>query len=179
MGDISSETSMEDILSSIKRIIAEEGEAAVHAPRTRKPAGRAPIESVRPLTPPPAAMAAHHDDDDVLDLDGFPAPPPPARAQAEQPRTHIPPAPEPVIAAPVADAPAPSILSDRAVEASTRSLESLARVVVKPEVSGGETIEGLVREMLRPMLRDWLDANLPMMVEAMVAREISRITGRD
>ena len=32
------------------------------------------------------------------------------------------------------------------------------------------TTEGVVREMLRPMLRDWLDANLPTMVEAMVAR---------
>ncbi|WP_368855359.1 DUF2497 domain-containing protein [Enterobacter hormaechei] len=36
----------------------------------------------------------------------------------------------------------------------------------------------MVREMLKPMLRDWLDANLPRLVEEMVAREISRITGR-
>jgi len=32
--------------------------------------------------------------------------------------------------------------------------------------------------MLRPMLKDWLDSNLPTMVEGMVAREIARITGR-
>jgi uncharacterized protein len=50
--------------------------------------------------------------------------------------------------------------------------------VVKPEVSGADTLEGMVREMLKPMLRDWLDANLPRLVEEMVAREISRITGR-
>ena len=36
-----------------------------------------------------------------------------------------------------------------------------------------------MREMLRPMLRDWLDANLPTMVEALVAREIDRITGKE
>jgi len=36
----------------------------------------------------------------------------------------------------------------------------------------------MVREMIRPMLREWLDANLPLMVESMVAREISRITGQ-
>jgi hypothetical protein len=39
------------------------------------------------------------------------------------------------------------------------------------------TLEGLVRELLRPMLREWLDAKLPDIVEAMVAREIERITG--
>jgi len=37
----------------------------------------------------------------------------------------------------------------------------------------------LVREMLRPMLSEWLDANLPAVVERMVSREIRRITGKD
>jgi uncharacterized protein len=36
----------------------------------------------------------------------------------------------------------------------------------------------MVRDMLKPMLRDWLDANLPQIVETMVAREIERISGR-
>ncbi|MCP4621046.1 MAG: DUF2497 domain-containing protein, partial [Bradyrhizobium sp.] len=70
------------------------------------------------------------------------------------------------------------ILSDRAAEATRGPLEALSRMVVKPEVSGADTLEGMVREMLKPMLRDWLDANLPRLVEEMVAREISRITGR-
>ena len=39
-------------------------------------------------------------------------------------------------------------------------------------------MEDVVLDALRPMLKDWLDANLPEMVEAMVAKEISRITGR-
>ena len=38
------------------------------------------------------------------------------------------------------------------------------------------TLEGLVREMLRPMLSEWLDRNLPSLVEQMVAREIAKIT---
>lgn len=169
MGDISNETSMEDILSSIKRIIAEEGESAVaQTPRTRKPARPAP-ESVRPMSPPPAVY--EDEDDGVLDLDGFPAPPPPA-ARTRAPVS----APEPV--APAAATPtADPILSDRAAAASSRSLESLAKLVVRPEAPGSDTLEGLVRELLRPMLREWLDEHLPEIVETMVAREISRITG--
>jgi cell pole-organizing protein PopZ len=65
------------------------------------------------------------------------------------------------------------------VEATRGPLEALSRIVVKPEVAGSDTLEGLVRELLKPMLRDWLDANLPQIVEAMVAREITRITGRN
>jgi uncharacterized protein len=49
---------------------------------------------------------------------------------------------------------------------------------VRPEVTGSDTLEGLVREMLKPMLKDWLDANLPDVVERVVAKEVSRITGR-
>ena len=72
----------------------------------------------------------------------------------------------------------PAIVSERAAEASRGPLEALSRMVVKPETPGADTLEGMVREMLRPMLRDWLDANLPELVETMVAREIKRITGR-
>ena len=52
-------------------------------------------------------------------------------------------------------------------------------MVLKPQAEGdNNTLEGLVREMLRPMLKQWLDANLPELVEGMVAKEIARITGR-
>ena len=44
--------------------------------------------------------------------------------------------------------------------------------------AGGKTIEDLVNEMLRPMLKDWLDRNLPPMVERIVEREIVRLTRR-
>lgn len=44
--------------------------------------------------------------------------------------------------------------------------------------ANGKTIEDLVKEMMRPMLKDWLDKNLPMMVERYVEREIDRLTRR-
>lgn len=44
--------------------------------------------------------------------------------------------------------------------------------------TGGKTIEDLVKEMLRPMLKDWLDRNLPPMVERLVESEIERLTRR-
>jgi cell pole-organizing protein PopZ len=153
MGDISTEPSMEEILSSIKRIIAEEGDAAV-ASRTRR--GRAST------TAAPRAPQAEEEDPEgeaVLELRDQ-VEEEPAAAPAQPPRT------EP-------------ILSERAVEATRGPLEALSRMVVKPDVAGSDTLEGLVREMLKPMLRDWLDANLPQIVEAMVAREITRITGRN
>jgi len=153
MGDVSNEPSMEDILSSIKRIIAEEGESAVSA-RTRRPARAAP---------PPPAM----DEDEILELS---EPVPAESRQAEDTAT------DPV----QAGAPAEPILSATTAQASRGPLEALSRLIVKPDVAGSDTLEGLVREMLRPMLREWLDANLPRMVEEMVQREIARITaGRD
>lgn len=159
MGDISTEPSMEEILSSIKRIIAEEGDAAV-ASRTRR---------ARPVpAPTPSARAPRVEDEDPEDE---------AVLELREPVEDVP--VEKPVAAPVQTARAEPILSERAVEATRGPLEALSRIVVKPEVAGSDTLEGLVRELLKPMLRDWLDANLPQIVEAMVAREITRITGRN
>ena len=155
MGDLSAEPSMEDILSSIKRIIAEEGDGA--PARAKRP--------IRPLSARPEPEPFGRDE--ILELsDPAPEPEPEAVPVAR--------AAPPVPAAPVAE----SILSDRTAEATRGPLDALSRLVVKPELSGTDTLEGMVREMLRPMLRDWLDAHLPAMVETMVAREIDRITGK-
>lgn len=166
MGDISTEPSMEEILSSIKRIIAEEGEAAVST-RTRR-AARAASAQLRP-----SRYDTERSDDEVLELSEAVADAVPQERPipmgAPTPSVTPPPAPVP---------PAEPIVSERAAEAARGRLEALSRIVVKPEVSGSDTLEGLVRELLKPMLREWLDANLPQMVEAMVAREISRITSR-
>jgi len=158
---------MEEILSSIKRIIAEEGDGTA-APRARR-AARAPVKLPDPI-----------DGDEVLEL-SEPVPEPqrirqPGRAAAVEPTVAAAAAPiaEEPPAAPAV--PAEPIVSPRAAEASRGSLEALSRMIVKPEVQGSDTLEGLVREMLKPMLRDWLDANLPQLVETMVAREIARIT---
>jgi cell pole-organizing protein PopZ len=148
MGDVSAEPSMEDILSSIKRIIAEEGEAAP-PPRAKKP--------IKPAALAQRAAAAAADDDEILELsDPVPSSKPTGAASRRS----------------------ETILSNQTAEASRGALEALSRLVVKPETAGSDTLEGLVREMLRPMLREWLDANLPELVEQMVAREIARITSQ-
>ena len=79
--------------------------------------------------------------------------------------------------APVAEL-KPSLVSTAAAEASRSSLAALSALVVKPEVVGSDTLEGLVREMLKPMLAEWLDQRLPDVVERLVAQEIQRITAR-
>ncbi|PXA97153.1 DUF2497 domain-containing protein [Nostoc sp. 3335mG] len=152
---------MEEILSSIKRIIAEEGDAATGA-RSHRPG--APAHRGDPSRDPGASIL-----DEVLELNQLvedrlkpgPLPMGPAAAGDASRRA----APDP-------------ILSDRVAEASRVPLEALSRIAVKPEPASGLTLEETVREMLKPMLRDWLDQNLPQIVETMVAREIARITGR-
>ncbi|UUL83747.1 DUF2497 domain-containing protein [Sphingomonas qomolangmaensis] len=165
MGDLSNEPSMEDILSSIKRIIAEEGDGT--APARGRRIGR-------PAPPPPEPVydaSLEDDDDTVLELD-HPVPSP--RIEAPAPRAS---APEPALdeKAPVIDA----ILSARTAEATRGQIDALSRLIVKPGVAGNDSLEGLVREMLKPMMSAWLDANLPRIVETIVAREIARITGRN
>ncbi len=148
MGDVSAEPSMEDILSSIKRIIAEDGEGP-RAPARRTPR-TATTAAIRPV-------AAAEEADEVLELSD--------------------PAPE---AEPVAAS--DPLVSPTAVQASRGSLDALTRMIAQPEpeavpVGNGQTMDAFVAELLRPLLRDWLDAHLPEIVEAMVAKEIARITG--
>jgi len=157
MGDVSAEPSMEDILSSIKRIIAEDVETGGASRVRRRPAPQPnPVEAT--------------EDDDVLELNE-PAPDSDTPSMATRAAAQSAAAPAPAV-------PAEKIISDETAEASRARLASLSRLVIKPEVAGSDTLEGLVREMLKPMLRDWLDANLPGLVEAMVAKEIARITGQ-
>lgn len=63
---------------------------------------------------------------------------------------------------------------------SLEALSMLAEPGARPQIvrSGETSLEGLVRDMLRPALAEWLDRNLPPMVERMVAAEISRIIGK-
>lgn len=162
MGDLSAEPSMEDILSSIKRIIAEENDTG--SGRVKRPA----------RTLPPRSDPAPFGHDEILELS---EPAPEAEPDYEAPAVA-----EPAVVAaptpPAVAAPAEAILSERTAEATRGPLDALSRMIVKPDVAGADTLEGMVREMLRPMLRDWLDANLPAMVETMVAREIERITNK-
>jgi uncharacterized protein len=87
-------------------------------------------------------------------------------------------APVVAVAAPALVDTSAEIISPVATAATRTAFESLSALIVKPQVHGSDTLEGLVREMIRPMLKEWLDARLPEVVEAMVAKEISRISGR-
>lgn len=173
MGDMSGEPSMEHILSSIKRIIAEDGEAAAGERRERRPV-RASL--ARPLVQPEERPEER--DDDVLELSE-----PMAEADREEAEPmayqHEPwDAEEPAAPEPQPEAVAPELVSPKTAAASKVSLDALSRLVVRPEVTGTDTLEGMVREMLKPMLADWLEKNLPQIVDTQVAREITRITGR-
>ncbi len=135
MGGATHEPSMEEILSSIKKIIAEDDGRAQPAPKARSRAASSDAAA-------PSADA----DDTALELT--------EAVVVEQ------------------------IVSADAAAASRQALSSLSRLIVKPDIAGADTLEGLVREMLKPMLKDWLDANLPEIVERVVAQEVARITGQ-
>jgi cell pole-organizing protein PopZ len=180
---------MDDILASIRKIISDdEARAQVNSQQAASQAGR-------PGAVPPfetrAEPKARPGGDDVLmltDLIEEPkpgdTPPPiplpridPARA-AEMPQPSVEPPPESsLVGATVAGA-ATSAFA-RLHQAVQDSVPPPAAPDPGPAVGGnGKTVEDLVKEMLRPMLKEWLDRNLPPMVERYVEREIVRLTRR-
>jgi len=60
-------------------------------------------------------------------------------------------------------------------QAATAAAGAMAKLMGRMDLGGEQTLEGLVREMLKPMLKEWLDANLPRIVEAKVEAEVQRI----
>jgi cell pole-organizing protein PopZ len=148
MGDMNQDPSMEEILASIKRVISDDTRPA---PGPRSRGKSAPAESEAgpaALQPPPPDS-----EEDVLELSN-PLP-------AED-----------------------GLISQNVTAATRNTLATLAAMRqqnpkhFEPQQAGDGPLEAVVREMLRPMLKDWLDTRLPEMVEDMVAREIARITGK-
>jgi uncharacterized protein len=96
------------------------------------------------------------------------------------------PPPVPVsMPAPAAEPPAPSassLLAPAVAAATAAALGELARAVAgdraAPVSRGGTSIEDVVREEMRPMLKAWLDQHLPDMVETIVKAEIAKLMGR-
>ena len=75
------------------------------------------------------------------------------------------------------------LVADQAVSAMRESLAALTTMAAPgaaPQIvrSGETSLEGLTRDLLRPMLADWLDSHLPDMVEQLVAAEIARIVSK-
>lgn len=134
------EPSMEDILASIKKVIAEDKEL------------RASVAPARAVEDEPLPEESSADADDVLELN------------------------EPL--APPADL-GPPLLDEDAAGHSREALEQLSTIAAAiPAVPAANPLEDMVREMLKPILKQWLDEHLPRLVDEHVKREISRITGR-
>jgi hypothetical protein len=181
---------MEEILSSIKRIIAEEGEAAPLRPQHVEAEDEPDVlelthsfaepERVQTFEAAPEPISAEVPIETPISDEETPEPisaeEAPALAEAPVAPAMVAPLPEPV----GAPASAPEeLISPAAADATRQALASLSRVIVRPDDPAGDnTLEGLVREMLRPMLKEWLDANLPGIVQATVEREVARISGR-
>jgi len=126
------EPSMEDILASIKKVIAEEKEL------------RSTVAAPQP--------AAEEPQEDVLELEEVLAPPMDL---------------------------GPPLLDQSSADSSRQSIETLAAVAATlPPPPQVNPLEEVVREMLRPILKQWLDEHLPKIVDEHVKREITRITGR-
>lgn len=141
MGDMSREPSMEDILSSIRRVIARD-----EAPGARE---------VRTAVESDDILDLHEEEDEL--------------ASATAPTV---PAEDELVSAASASA------ARQSLEALTAAVTPVAAVAAAAPAPAGRTMEEVVLDALRPMLKDWLDTNLPGMVETMVAKEISRIAGK-
>jgi uncharacterized protein len=143
MADGRSEPSMDEILSSIKKIIADDD-------RTKK---AAPKLAAKPSAEAVEETAIDNDEETVLELTEV--------VEVSQENSDL--------------------LDTNKAQSLARSfsaLQTLAEPGTPPQIvrSGETSLEGLTRDLLRPMLKEWLDTNLPPIVESMVEREIARIT---
>ncbi len=169
--------SMEDILASIRRILNEDEPAGPTNPAP-PPAGDEPLDLTREMLvsgpPPPAKEPPKPAPSPQTPPKAPPQAPPPAPAAQTEP----PAPPDAAQPAPAADA----LLAPAVAAAASASLGHLLRTVAAERGSavrsGGPTIEDVVREELRPMLKDWLDQHLPAVVERLVRLEIERVVGR-
>jgi cell pole-organizing protein PopZ len=188
--------SMEEILQSIKRIIAEEGDTAPSGSDVLEltevaPPEEAPTLAVEKLLDSLAAKEVEEAPTvaSAADIEAmFATPAAPAEPVIEAASE---PVPAMVEAAPMPEAPVAAampaavggLIEDTTAHASAAALKQLL-VASEPThhytpTSGvfrsGTTVEDLVVEALRPMLKEWLDAHLPEVVERLVQREIQKI----
>ncbi len=165
------EPSVEEILESIKKVIARDNRAvALEARRRREFAPQADDSA-----PGDSAAAGRphtvRDEADVLDLAEMELAAADRLAASEASEASEPAA---------EDAPLITPAVREAMQENLAALAMLAEPGARPQIvrSGETSLEGLTRELLRPMLAEWLDANLPAMVERMVQAEIARIVGK-
>lgn len=168
------EASVEEILESIKKVIARDNRAsALETRRRREEAGVAGAGSV---------TRDSRQDDEVLDL-GAASFVEEARAdqvRADGARADGARADEGDSGDDDGDSPLTTDAVRDSLRENLAALAMLAEPGAPPQIvrSGETSLEGLVRDMLRPMLAEWLDRNLPPMVERLVKAEIARIAGK-
>jgi cell pole-organizing protein PopZ len=166
------EPSIEEILASIRQIISddEDKDDAVQAPPIVKAPPEPAFEPVFTAAPAPEPEP----EDDVLEL---------TETIQEEPveiafETA---APEPAPLPPRMETPKETSMDDILTEsARNATLSSMAKLagnmpITRHREYGNITLEDLVREMLHPMLKDWLSASLPPMVERMVQKELEKL----
>ena len=190
MRDLASEPTMEEILASIRRIIAEDGQLPADAVAQLKSVGNedeiAEAQPVANAVPPHIGFrpvgGTDDDDDEVLELTE-PAAPEPEPAEELAPMTMVQPIDmdeplefeqEPAVPAKAAA----GLVDEQVAAASAERLAALSPFAGAAPPATDNPFEALVRDMVRPMLKDWLDANLPNIVEKLVSQEIIRITGK-
>ena len=199
--EIEEEPSMEEILASIRRIISEDDEEPAKEPaaepepapepEAEKDAEPAEEEDVLELTEDDLEEDASQDDidsmfdnieesdqeEDELVLEDEPEEEPEPEPESE-------PEVEQVASAPAMDMgiddvdPAldeDALVSSEAGDNIMGQFDALSALLTTGYQGSGNTLEDLVRELLRPMLKEWLDANLPEIAERMVAKEIARL----
>ena len=198
------EPSMEEILASIRRIIADDEPkpAPRPEPKAPEPAAKAPTPPPPAPKPAPAPAAMKQDDidamlagldepepapapakpaphaDDVLELTEAMQAPAPSFRKIEGTQDVVFDDPEPPPAIRAADPPrAPSTPPASIMSPVTAAaVDSAFNALAQTVlVQNAKTLEDLVKEMLRPMLQHWLDNNLPTLVERLVRQEIERV----
>jgi cell pole-organizing protein PopZ len=169
---------MEEILASIRRIISEDDAPPAEAEAAPEPAPEPVVaRAIEPEPEPEPEPAA----EDVLELTHRVEPPPAQSVGDLDVYTKADPEPQPVpqpqasadIVAVRADADDELVGESTAFAAAT-SFSNLSASIAMP--ASGRTLEDLTRELLRPLLKAWLEENLPRIVEAKVAEEVERIS---
>jgi len=212
-GEGAEDLSMEDILQSIRKIIADEGDESNSAEAPKENAPIAPVadasaSDILELTDmleedgTVTNVATMPSAEDVLSsIDAALTPEPEPTPEPEQEKEPAPvlvqPAPPPpVVAMPeptfvssqkeMSDEELEGLLSKAAADSAISSLNKLKTSESPPSLlhppspsfRSGTTVEDMVAEMLRPMMKEWLDANLPAIVERIVEREVMRLARR-
>ena len=165
---------MDDILASIRRILNED-----EAAKPAAPANQAPSDDVLVLDssmmlpgpqPDPPPFPAEHTHAEPVQVTFPPTPEPP------------PPVPPPPAPPPPAARELPALVAPEAAAAAASSVGALLRTLATERSTAthrnGPTIEDLVRDEMRPLLKEWLDNHLPPMVERLVRVEIERVVSR-